>query len=316
MKLPRTLYWAGSSLEFTFTGSELHLSFEAGFTQLEPWISVELNGAPMLRMPLERGTGSVRLFRGMTPGVPKRIRVFKETQPITDDPLHRLEVVEVTGTGGEFIPPPPKTLCLEFIGDSLTSGEGIVGAQEETDWISPFFSASQSWARRTADLLRADFQAVSQSGWGVCSGWDGDVSHAIPPWYEKTRILRNREPDAIVINLGTNDANAIQSGLGPVGTDGFEVGAFQFLNQLRAEHPAAKLVWAYGMLGDPLRPQLERAVGRFGDAWYLPLPAVTEQTMGSRQHPGPLCHRAAAETTAEFLKTIFNLWGRLRRPAQ
>lgn len=304
MRLPYPLYWAGSSLEFTFTGAQLHLAFDAGFTQLEPWISVELNGAPLLRMPLERGNSRVCLFRGMTPGVPRHIRIFKETQPITDDPLHRLEVSEITGTDGAFLPLPPKKCFLEFIGDSLTSGEGIAGAREETDWISPFFSASRSWARQAADLLQADFRAVSQSGWGVCSGWDGDTSHAIPPWYEKTRPLRSREPDIVVINLGTNDANAIQSGLGPAGPDGFEEGALAFLRQLRAEHPTAKLVWAYGMLGAPLRPQLERAVNRFGDAWYLPLPAVTEQTMGSRQHPGLLCHGAAAETTAEFLKTI------------
>lgn len=304
MKLPYPLYWAGSSLEFTFTGDTLGLSFRADFAALEPWISAELNGAPLLRMPLGRGDSRVCLFRGMTPGIPKHVRIFKETQPITDDPGHRLEVVEVTGTGGELLPPPPKALCLEFIGDSLTSGEGLAGAREETDWVSPFFSASRSWARWTADLLQADFRAVSQSGWGVCSGWDGDVSHAIPPWYGQTRPLRDWEPDVIVVNLGTNDASAIQSGLGPVGPEGLEEGALAFLRQLRAEHPAARLVWAYGMLGDFLRPQLERAVEHFGDAWYLPLPAVTAETMGSRQHPGPLCHMAAAQTTAEFLKTI------------
>lgn len=207
MKLPHSLYWAGSSLEFTCTGETLHLTLDADFTQLEPWISVELNGAPLLRMPLERGANRVCLFRGMTPGVPKRVRIFKETQPITDDPRHRLEVTEVTGMGGDVLPPPQKKLCLEFVGDSLTSGEGIAGAREETDWISPLFSASQSWARLTADLLQADFLAVSQSGWGVCSGWDGYASHTLPRWYEETRPLRDREPDAIVINLGTNDAS-------------------------------------------------------------------------------------------------------------
>lgn len=304
LKLPKLLFWAGSSLEFMFTGTELHLVFEADFSLVEPWVSIELNSAPLLRVPLDRGTNRFCLFRGMTPGVPKRVRVFKETQPITDDSRHRLEVTEVTGAGGEILPVPPRALFLEFIGDSLTSGEGVIGALQETDWVSPLFSASRSWARQTADLLGADFRAVSQSGWGVCSGWDGDVSHIIPPWYGKTRPLRDREPNAIVINLGTNDANAIQSGLGPVDPDGFEKGVLAFLWQLRGEYPAAKLIWAYGMLDDPLRPQLERAVKRFGDAWYLPLPAVTEQTMGSRQHPGPLCHRAAAQTTVEFLRTI------------
>lgn len=164
LHVPVSLFWAGSSLEFTFTGGTLHLSFEADFTALEPWISVELNGAAILRAPLERGRTDLCLFRGMTPGVSKRVRVFKETQPITDDPRHRLEVLEVRG--GEILPVPPRPLFLECIGDSLTSGEGVIGAREETDWVTPLFSASRSWARRTADMLDADFCSVSQSGWG------------------------------------------------------------------------------------------------------------------------------------------------------
>lgn len=304
LNLPAPLYWAGSCFEFIFTGTQLRLSFDADFTQMEPWITVELNGASLLRAPLDRGTTRFCLFRGMSPGVPKHVRIFQETQPIPDDPRRRLSVQEISGTGGPLLPVPDRPLLLEFIGDSLTSGEGIVGAAQETDWIPPLFSASQSWARKAADRLGADFRAVSQSGWGVCSGWDGDASHALPRWYEETAPLRGREPDAIVINLGTNDANAIQSGLGPAGLDGFEEGALAFLRQLRAEHPAAKLIWAYGMLDDPLRPQLERAVSRIGDAWYLPLPCVTPETMGARQHPGPLCHRAAAEVTANFLTSI------------
>lgn len=304
VRLPHPLFWAGSYLEFMFTGEELHLSFEADFQRVEPWIVVELNGAPLLRAPLERGTTRFCLFRGMTPGTPKRVRIFKETQPITDDSRHHLAVTSLDGAGGEFLPASPKPLYMEFIGDSLTSGEGIVGAKEETDWVSPLFSASQSWARLTADLLGTDFCAISQSGWGVCSGWDGDADHVVPRWYEETISLRNREPDAIVINLGTNDANAILSGLSPVGLDGFENGALAFLTRLRELHPAAKLVWVYGMLDAPLRLQLERAVQRFGDAWYLPLFSVSEETMGSRQHPGPLCHQEAAKLAAEFLKTI------------
>ena len=308
LKFPCPLFWAGSCLEFVFTGEELHLTFDAGFTEMEPWILIEMNGAPLLRMPLARGGNELCLFRGMTGGIPKRIRVFKETQPITGDPRHRLTVTGLHGSGGELLPVPKKELFLEFIGDSLTSGEGVIGAPEETDWVSPFFSASRTWARLTADLAGADFRAVSQSGWGVCSGWDGDTAHTLPRWYQETQALRKQgpEPDVIFINLGTNDANAIQSGAGPVGPDGFEEGALAFLKQLRAEHPAAKLVWVYGMINGPLhlQPYLERAVQRFGDAWYLPLPEVTPETMGSRMHPGSACHRQAAETAAAFLKKL------------
>ena len=72
LKFPCPLFWAGSCLEFVFTGEELHLTFDAGFTEMEPWILIEMNGAPLLRMPLECGETRLCLFRGMTGGVPKR----------------------------------------------------------------------------------------------------------------------------------------------------------------------------------------------------------------------------------------------------
>lgn len=296
------LYWAGSGLELLFTGSALCLHFEADFTIHVPWIALELNGAQLLRMPLNRGHNEVCLFRGMTEGVPKRVRLLKETQPVTDDFRQRLEVTRLDWEGGTFLPLPAPEVHLEFIGDSLTSGEGVAGARDETDWVTPLFSASQTWARRTADLLNASFCAVSQSGWGVCSGWDGDLSHVLPGWYEKTLSLRDQEPDAILVNLGTNDAAVVQSGL--ISVQDFERAASDFLRALRKRHPASKLVWAYGMLGENLRPQIERALQLLDRAWYLPLPPVTEETIGSRQHPGPLCHQAAAQVSADFLKTI------------
>ena len=329
------LLWAGSGLELCFTGSELHLLAEADFSALEPWLAVELNGAPLLRMPLERGIQEICLFRGMAPGTPKRVRVFKETQPMGGDPAHRLRVRGLVWEGGGFLPVPAPACRLEFVGDSLTSGEGVVGAREETDWISALFSASRTWAKRTADLLGADFRLISQSGWGVRSGWDNDPAHTLPSIYDRVcapasggenqalHDFRSWQPDAVIVNLGTNDASAM-SGPPWRGPEGrvfrqtgdaaglalFEDAVVDFLGTLRRHNPAARLVWVYGMLGGPLGPCLAEAVARFcretGDrnAYYLPLPAVTEETMGSRQHPGPLCHQAAAEAAAEFLRSI------------
>jgi len=291
-------------------------------------------------MPLNRGFQDVCLFRGMTPGVPKRVRVFKETQPIGDDPRHRLWVWGAGWKGGEFLPLPEPACRLEFVGDSLTSGEGVVGAVGETDWVTTLFSASHSWAKLTADLMNADFRLISQSGWGIRSGWDNDPSHSLPRIYSQVcgpdlgtanQIMGAQRPhnfdswqaDAIIINLGTNDAGAMSSPPwhGPSGMVFQQTGdrdslklledsAVDFLKDLRRHNPAAKLVWVYGMIDGPLAPLLEKAISRFrletGDqaAFYLSLTAATDETMGSRQHPGPLCHQAAAEATAEFLRSI------------
>lgn len=334
------LMWAGSGLELCFTGSELHLLLEADFDRFELWLAVELNGTPILRMPLNRGIQEVCLFRGMTPGVPKRVRVFKDTRPMPDDPAHRLWVRGLAWNGGRFLPPPESACRLEFVGDSLTSGEGVVGAVEEMDWVTALFSASRSWAKLTADLMDAEFRLISQSGWGVRSGWDNDVNHTLPGIYSRVcgpALGRDNEamgaqyphdfdswrPEAVVVNLGTNDAGAM--GNPPWhGPDGqafqqtgdeeglalFKDSAVRFLKELRHYNPAAKLVWAYGMIGGPLAPALEGAVAQFhretGDenTYFLPLPTARPETMGSRQHPGAPCHRAAAAATAAFLRTI------------
>lgn len=334
------LFWAGSGLELYFTGSELHLLLEADFLGFEPWIVVEMNHAPLLRMPLNQGEQDICLFRSMTPGVPKHVRILKDTQPIADDPAHRLWVRGLRWRDGDFLPLPKPDCRLEFIGDSLTSGEGVVGARQEEDWVPPLFSASQSWAKQCADLMGAEFRLISQSGWGVRSGWDNHPGHTLPSIYDRVcgpaQGLANQtmgaqklhqfetwQPDAIVINLGTNDAGAMgnppwhgpegqafqQTG-DKAGRTLFEDSAVHFLKNLRRYNPSAKLVWVYGMIDGPLAPVLESAVARFRretgnqDAYYLSLPAATDETMGSRRHPGPLCHQAAAKTTAEFLKTI------------
>lgn len=332
------LFWSGSGLELCFTGTELHVLLEADFDRLEPWVSVELDGAPLIRAPLNRGANELCLFRGLAAGTPKRVRLLKETQPMPDEPSAHLWVSGLRWVGGEFLPLPDPACRLEFVGDSLTSGEGLCGAHGEADFASAWFSARTAFPRRTADLLGADCRTVSQSGWGVRSDWRNDPRHALPDWYSRVcgpsagrtcAALGAQEendfaawrPGAVIVNLGTNDAGAMENPPCP-GPDGapfrqrndpeglglLEDAALAFLQKLRRCNPEAKLVWAYGMLGQTLRAPLERAVDRFRaedpNAWYLRLPEVRPETMGSRLHPGPGCHQEAAEALAAFLKTI------------
>lgn len=336
------LFWSCSGIELLFTGSALSVILEADYGAKEPWVAVEVNGAPVIRTPIPRGESTLLLFQGMTARTVKHVRLFKETQPMAQDgdPHHRLRIKGLRWSGGEFLPLPAPKYRLECIGDSLTSGEGLAGAKSEMDWTSMIFSASQAWPKLTADLLGAEFRVVSQSGWGIRSGWDNHPSHALPGWYapvcavaggEKDLALGSQHPndfaawspDAIVVNLGTNDVNAmtISAWHGPDGTRFkqedtplcrklIEDAAVDFLCQLRRLNPKSKLVWAYGMVYSTLQTELENAVARFraetGDenTYYIALPAVTPETTGSRLHPGPACHRQAAETAAAFLREI------------
>lgn len=334
------LFWSGSGLELCFSGEELHVILEADFAEMPPWVAVEINGALLLRMPLNRGINDVCVFQGLPAGIPRRVRLLKETQPMPEDPAGRLWISKLRWTGGEFFPLPSPAWRLEFVGDSLTSGEGLYGAREEADFASAWFSAVKGFPQRTADRLGAECRIVSQSGWGLLSDWRNDPRHALPDYYtqvcgvaagepgavlgtQKLWDFASWQPDAVIVNLGSNDAGAMENTpwRGPDGETfqqhrdarGFallEAAAMDFMKILRQKNPGAKLVWAYGMLDTPLRPCLEGAVARFchvtGDknVWYLPIPAVTAETMGARLHPGPACHEAAAETIANFLETI------------
>ncbi len=171
---PLTLFYTASGIECLFTGSELHLCLNAGFDLYEPWISVELNGAWIARFPVPAGESEVCLFRGMTPGRVKHVRVLKDVQAMHDDPGHFLQVTGLAFADGGFLPLPEPACRLEFVGNSITSGEGALGARCEEDWISPFFSAVNHYARMTADALGAEWRIVSQSGWGLLSSWDND----------------------------------------------------------------------------------------------------------------------------------------------
>lgn len=225
---PAPLFYTAAGFVCRFTGSELHLHLNAGFTMYEPWLSVELNGARIARFPVAAGESEICLFRGMTPGMPKTVRVLKDVQAMHGDPAHFVQVTGLSAPDGEFLPLPAPACRLEFIGDSITSGEGALGAQCEEDWVSPFFSAVDHYARMTADALGADWRIVSQSGWGLLSSWDNDPHRRVMDFYDTVcglavgahnEALGAQQPydfaawpaDAVIINLGTNDEHALDN---------------------------------------------------------------------------------------------------------
>ena len=132
---PLTLFWTASGIELEFTGSELWVDLFADYEVVEPWVSVELNGAWVARFAVNPGKSRVCLFRGMTPGKAKHVRLLKDVQAMHDDPAHLLQITGLEYADGEFLPLPEPVYRLEFVGDSITSGEGAIGAKPEEDWV-------------------------------------------------------------------------------------------------------------------------------------------------------------------------------------
>lgn len=342
-RAPLTLFWTAGGFECNVTGSELWVELEVTFSMYEPWLSYTVNGSWVGRQMLPKGRYWLPLFRGMSPQSVKNVRIFKDLQAMSDDGSSYIHV-HALRHDGQFFPVADKPVKIEFIGDSITSGEGLFGARKEQDWIPMFFSAVKSYAHQAAEKLDAEYRVFSQSGWGVHNAWDNNTRGALPGYYkeicslmpgdENERLGGNQphdfaswQPDFVVVSLGTNDAASFDQ---PAWTDERtgerhkmhrepdgtyrqeDISKLQravkaFLALIRTCNPKARIVWCYGMLGLDLQLWLCEAVLAYaretGDdrVSYLQLPDTTAESVGSRAHPGELCHRKAAEVLAGYL---------------
>ena len=296
---PDVLFWTGSRYEMNVRATNLTVHIEADYGMQEQWIAVLVCGVLTCRMPLLRGDNEIIIFRNRNAEETKNVRILKEVQPMPGDGAGyiRLTKIETDGT----LKPVAEPACrLVFVGDSITSGEGAIGAKNEMDWVAQLFSGYDNYAYKTAEALSADYQVVSQSGWGVYCGYNNDIHSNIPGIYDRVCAIETVngegvfgsmepmdfsrfEPDVVVINLGTNDSGACnfeaytdpetgkvyklardESGaLNADSAAAFQNAAMAFLSKLRECHPKAHLLWVYGMLGTDMEYSILAAVERY-----------------------------------------------------
>ena len=335
------LFWGGAALEVNIKAREIWAFISTTYDNLEQWLAVEINGAPVSRFMLSKEKTWYCLARNMNPEKENLISIIKDTQPLNEDPTHSL-VIHALGLDekGEFVPLVPRKYSIEFIGDSITAGEGTVGAPDEMDWICQWMSASKTYAIQTAKLMNADWNTMGKSGWGICWAWDGNRDCKIPPHYEQVcSVLKDensvalgslqkwdfnngRGSDFVVINLGTNDESGLNTEifrrvLNPQDVQEEILSSIKnFLTVIRSHNPSAKILWCWGMLPLQTVPALiQKGVDEYKTAngdknvYTLELDSLfelekTPQEKGSRGHPGVKTHLAAAYKIVELLKRL------------
>jgi lysophospholipase L1-like esterase len=299
---PVVFFWTASGIECRIKAPELWVELESDYSLYEPWVSVRLNGRQIARFMVEKGRRWYCLYRNFPDGSEKTVQLLKDTQAMSDDPEHILLLHAVgTSENAVFLPLPQKNLTIEFAGDSITTGEGLAGAPCEMDWNTPWMATDADYARLTADALNADFRIVSQSGWGIVSGWDNNVRHTIPRYYRQICGLvpgpryeslgahdvydfSAHPADIVIINLGTNDYAAFNqpawtdktdgavykmhadSGGRPLPGDAQKVaeGVKYFLRVVRECNPRAFIIWCYGMCSiQYLAPYIRQAAEEY-----------------------------------------------------
>ena len=247
---------------------------------------------------------------------------------LSEAPMSALSINGIS-VCGEISPADNKAKLIEFVGDSITCGYGVDDEDENHHFKTATEDVTKAYAYRTAKALGADYSMVSYSGYGIISGYTGDgvrnANELVPPHYEKLAFTYGsfggkkpheldwdftvRQPDLIVINLGTNDDSFCLE-------DEEKRAEYcekyvDFLKVIRKNNPGAKIVCALGIMTDRLCPYVEKVAAEYtkqtGDeniSTFRFTVQLPEDGLAADYHPTALTHRKASEKLAAYLRTI------------
>lgn len=261
------------------------------------------------------GTSQYAIASGLTAGT-HDVVVWKRTEGTQGD--NRFLGIDVTG-GQLLAPPAAPDRRIEIYGDSITAGYGMDGAGPNCSFTPDTEDHYLTYAALTARALNADLHAIAWSGIGMYRnyGVSGASPDAMPAVY--ARILASQststwdfstwQPQAVVINLGTNDASTN----GDPGTP-YETAYLGFVRTLRQKYPTAYFVLTIGPMldGDNLtaiRGHLKNVIAtrsNEGDTRmsYLEFPVQQQADgYGCDWHPSPTTNAKMAPLLTAELKT-------------
>lgn len=321
---PLALDWTGSGIEFRFRGTDAWARLEAPAASPIMWMIVLADGQPITRFPVEPGSRMYPLLLGLEAEQERTVTLMKETQCMPDQPaatvlLHSLRI------DGELLDPPPRDYRIEFIGDSLTSGEGALAARDNMEWVTPWFTARGNYTWYACNALNAERSILSQSGWGVCWDYQHTEKNNLSDAYEYVAgVLHGPEaeargcrkpwdfslwqPDIVCIRLMTNDNNGINERQS-LETDRETLirGGMDLMRKVRTHNPQAKIVWI--LPGSDCRPELaaeavRRTQTAMKDVYAFTAPDYGPEEMGARWHPNAEYNRRTGMLLVAFLQQI------------
>ena len=230
------------------------------------------------------------------------IRIAKASEAYT-----YITVTDVSFTG-KLSAPKASGRKIEFFGDSITAGVDLY--RKGLSVLNN--DGTKTYAALTAEALGADYHVIALGGWGCMAG-STSVGQRIPTLIERASYVFDGakwdtaqwQPDVVVINLGTNDWSFMQNS--PMhDLTLFENSVKNYLKLIRSKYPNAHVVWAYGMMGNPLENSLQKVVNelRNGDAkmHYVALPLTVRGNGG--YHPSYEDSEICSEVLVEYIKGI------------
>lgn len=321
---------SGTGAEFAFNGTKCSVTIAGDVNADKPGnednqarIAVYLNGERVIDDMVDQAEEVYDVFESDTPQT-AIISIVK----LSESPMSTVAIKEIRATGSKITPTPDKDLFIEFIGDSITCGYGIDDPDKDHHFSTKTEDVTKAYAYKTAAALNADYSMVSFSGYGIISGYTNDKkveAQTVPQFYTKLGFswaangsfapakvdwdFGKRQPDVIVLNLGTNDDSYTKTDAEK--QEEYRAGYVEFIKKIRENNPDAKILCVLGIMGDRLFDKVQAAVDDYsketGDTNISAMrftPQDPNDGYSADWHPSVTTHDKAAEKLAAEIKGL------------
>lgn len=321
---------SGTGAEFTFTGTECSITVVGDSTASgsgnegnRTRIGIYLNGERVIDDMIDKSEETYEVFKSDT-AKEATVSVVK----LSESSSSTFSIKEIKATGTKISPTANKDILIEFIGDSITCGYGVDDPVKENHFSTETEDVTRAYAYKTAAALDADYSMVSFSGHGIISGYtesSKNPSLTVPKYYTKLGFswasnesftpvglswdFEKRQPDIIVLNLGTNDDSYAKDD--PEKQEEYRAEYVNFLKKIRKKNPDAKILCVLGIMGDRLFPKIQAAVEDYtaetGDTNISTMKFDVQNPAdgyAADWHPSPVTHDKAAEKLTAEIKEL------------
>lgn len=202
------LEWPGTGAQVAFSGTSCKARIRTTGAVLR--LTVDGSPRPDLRL-LVPGDTVVELARDLRPGT-HVVEIGKRTESSVGSVVLRDFVVD--GAPGTLPPPPERR--VEVVGNSITCGYGVLDSVKEHHFDPLTQDVYSAWGFVAGRELGIDVRTLCVSGRGLVRNYDGSTEGTLPYLFRKTGSSLSSEwwsfsrwrPQAVVVNLGTNDFSA------------------------------------------------------------------------------------------------------------
>jgi lysophospholipase L1-like esterase len=230
--------WSGTGFAARFSGTSLAADLSvSGAAQI---FKAVVDGTPQAPFTAAAGQATHMLASGLPAGE-HTVELYRQTE----GPQGESRLIGLTVGGGALMDPPPgANRLIEVIGDSISCGYGNLGTLADSDCF-PTESHWDTYGAIAARALNAEVSTIAASGRGIVRNYAGDTSGTLPMIYARTVTNAatptwgfHVEPQAVVINLGTNDISNGKGDPGNAFRDTYRV----LLETVRAYYPHTFIV--------------------------------------------------------------------------